>query len=93
MMQSKSNIYKILGIYTPQGGTENSPLGKSAYVFDCTFFRLICLTVKTLRRIAMRGFLVDARLPRPCSRSLPESLQATGPKKRTLKHVQLRFPG
>ncbi len=52
-------------------------LGESAYPFDCTFFRLICLTAKALRRTTMRGFLVGA----------------TEPEKRTLKRVQLRILG
>ncbi len=52
-------------------------LGESAYAFDCTFFRLICLTAKALRRITMRGFLVGA----------------TEPEKRTLKGFQLRILG
>ncbi len=51
------------------------PLGEAAYAFDCTFFRLIGLTVKALRRITMSGFLVGANEP----------------KKRTLKSVQLRI--
>lgn len=55
---------------------ENS-LSTLAYSFDCTFFRLICLTAKALQRITMRGFLVGA----------------TKPKKRTLKRVQLRILG
>jgi hypothetical protein len=53
------------------------PLGEYAYSFDCTFFRLICLTAKALRRITMRGFLVGA----------------TEPEIRTLKRVQLRILG
>lgn len=48
-----------------------------AYPFDCTLFRLICLTVKVLRRITMRDFLVGA----------------TEPEKRTLKRVQLKNLG
>ena len=55
------------------------PMGEFAYSFDCTFFRLICLTAKTLRTIArmqsvenvwnkfsrttMCGFLVGATEP------------------------------
>jgi len=35
----------------------------------------------------MRGFLAGAKLPHPCSRPLPASMQATEPKKRTLKQV------
>ena len=46
-----------------------------AYPFNCTFFRLNCLTAKPLRRTTMRGFLVGA----------------TEPEKRTLKGVQLRI--
>jgi len=57
--------------------TDNYPLEGSAYPFDCTFFRLICLTAKALRRMTMRGFLVGA----------------TEPEKRTLKRVQLRNLG
>jgi hypothetical protein len=67
-------------------------LGEFAYLFDCTFFRLIflqdvgkgrkqerrlCLTAKALHRITMRGFLVGA----------------TEPEKYTLKRVQLRISG
>ena len=71
--------------------------------------RKLCLTAKALRRVAgfcscktsiqyvlyitMRGFLVGAKLPHPCSRSLPASMQATEPEKRTLNRVQLRIPG
>ena len=55
----------------------NYLLGASAYPFDCTFFRLIYLTAKALRRTTMRGFLVGA----------------TEPEKRTLKRVQLRILG
>ncbi len=53
------------------------PLGDSAYPFDCTFFRLIYLTAKALRRTTMRGFLVGATEPEKC----------------TLKQVQLRILG
>ncbi len=77
MMRYKSRAYSILGLHTPQGGTENSLLGESAYSFYCTFFRFICLTAKALRRITMRGFLVDA----------------TEPKEHTLKRIQLGFLG
>jgi len=52
-------------------------IGGSAYSFDCTFFKLICLTANALRRTTMRGPLVGA----------------TEPEKRTLKRVQLRFLG
>lgn len=48
-----------------------------AYSFYCTLFRLICLTAKALRRMAMRSFLVGA----------------TKPEKRTLNRVQLRISG
>ncbi len=54
-----------------------NPLDESAYAFDCTFFRLICLTAKALGKMTMRAFLVGA----------------TEPKKRTLKRVQLRVLG
>ncbi len=53
------------------------PLSEFAYTFDCTFFRLIDLTAKALRRMTMNGFLVGA----------------TKPKKHTLKRVQLRILG
>lgn len=52
----------------------NHLLGNPAYPYDCTFFRLICLTAKTLHSTTMRSFLVGA----------------TRPKKRTLKWIQLR---
>ncbi len=64
----KIGSYNVLG---------DHPFGESAYPFDCTFFRLICLTAKALRRTTMRGFLVGA----------------TKPEKRTLKRVQLRILG
>jgi len=35
----------------------------------------------------MQSFLVGAKLPRPCLRSLPASLQVTEPDKHTLKRV------
>ncbi len=53
------------------------PIGESAFTFDCTFFRLTCLTAKAVRRITMCGFLVGA----------------IELKKRTLKRVQLRILG
>jgi|LWDU01.1.fsa_nt_gi anti-anti-sigma regulatory factor len=53
------------------------PRGKSVYSFDCTFYRLICLTAKTSHRMTMFSFLVGA----------------TEPVKRTLKRVQLRLLG
>jgi hypothetical protein len=56
---------------------DDSPWGKPAYSFDCTFFRLIYLTAKTLHRVTMHGFLVGA----------------TESEKRTLKRVQLRILG
>ena len=71
MMRYKSKAYRVLGLHTYQGGTKNSLLGEPAYSFDCTFFRLICLTAKALCRITMRAFLVGA----------------TEPKERTLKRV------
>ncbi len=37
----------------------NHLLDKNAYAFECTLFRFICLTVKALRRIMLRGFLVS----------------------------------
>ncbi len=52
-------------------------LDEPAYLFDCTFFRLICLTAKALRRVTMCGFLVGA----------------TEPEKHTLKRIQLRIQG
>ena len=52
-------------------------LGESAYAFDCTFFRPLCLTANALRRMTMHGFLVGANRPEKC----------------TLKRVQLRFLG
>ncbi len=61
----------------PLDALENRPLSESAYPFDCTFYRSICLTAKALRRMTMRGFLVIA----------------TGPVKRTLKQVQRRILG
>jgi len=54
----------------------NHPLDNPAYPYDCTFFRLICLTAKTLHSMTMRSFLVGA----------------TKPKKRTLKWIQLKDP-
>lgn len=53
------------------------PLNELAYTFDHTFFRLICLTAKTLRRITMLDFLVGA----------------IEPENRALKRVQLWFLG
>ena len=38
--------YQILALH---------PLRESAYTFDCTFFMLICLTAKALRRMTMFG--------------------------------------
>jgi len=72
IMYFKIAAYRMLGI---------QPLSEFAYSFDCMFFSPICLTVKILRRVTMRGFLVGAKLPRPCSRSLPASMQATEPDK------------
>jgi hypothetical protein len=68
MVYFKITAYRVFGIYL---------LSESAYSFDCTFFRSICLTAKALRRITMCGFLIGA----------------TEPEKRTLKRVQLRIPG
>jgi len=77
-------------------------LGIFAYLFDCTFFRLICLTAKALRRITMRGFLVGATEPDK-SAGQPICTAIGRPKgvwykdvpdvKRTLKQVQLRILG
>jgi len=53
------------------------PLGEFAYSFNCTFFRVICLTANALRSMAMRGLLVGA----------------TDPEKCTLKRIQLRILG
>ncbi len=64
----KTATYSFRGVH---------PLGEYAYTFDCTFFRLTCLTAKALGRITMRAFPVGA----------------IEPKKRTLKSVQLRIPG
>ncbi len=47
----KTATYSLRGVY---------PLGEYAYTFDCTLFRLTCLTVKALGRITMRAFLVGA---------------------------------
>ena len=47
-------------------------LGKSAYSFDCTFFRLICLTAKALRR--MVGFCSSALAS--CVALPPASMQS-----------------
>ncbi len=52
-------------------------LDNSAYPFDCTFFKLIYLMAKALRRTTMRSFLVGA----------------TEFEKRTVKRVQLRILG
>lgn len=68
MMCFKIERYSVLG---------DQSLVEFAYPFGCTFFRPICLTAKTLRRITKRGFLVGA----------------TEPEKRTLKRVQLRILG
>ncbi len=95
------NMYSKIDRHTMLG---NHTLGESAYPFDCTFFRLICLTAKVLRRMTMCDFLVGAKLPHPCSRPLPASMQVTEPEKRTLnmpffvndsryKRLQLRIPG
>ena len=61
---------------------DNHTLGNPAYPFDCTFFSLICiqdvgkerelcLTAKTLRRIAMRSFLVGATMPEKRTLNMP----------------------
>jgi hypothetical protein len=68
LMCFKIESYSVLGDHS---------VGESAYSFDYTFFRLICLTAKALHRMAMHGFLVGA----------------TEPEKRTLKRVQLRILG
>jgi len=41
IMYLKIAYYSVLG---------DRPLGESTYSFDCTFFRLSCLTAKALRR-------------------------------------------
>lgn len=53
------------------------PSDKSAYSSNCTFFKLICLIAKALRRMTMLGFLIGA----------------TELEKSTLRRVQLRFSG
>jgi hypothetical protein len=68
MMYDKQVAYHISALH---------PMGESVYAFDCTFFRLFCLTAKALRRITMRDFLVGA----------------IEPEKYTLIRVQLRFLG
>lgn len=68
MMRDKPRPYRFLGFHLAS---------VSAYSFDCTFFRLSCLTAKALRRTTMRGSLVGAAKP----------------EKSTLKQVQLRFLG
>lgn len=55
----------------------NKPFFALTYPFDRAFFRFIFLTVKTLHRITILGFLIDA----------------TKPKKHTLKRVQQRSLG
>lgn len=57
--------------------TGNQQTSVFAYSFDCTFFRLICLTAKALHRMTMCGFLV----------------YENEPEKRTLKRVQQKAPG
>ncbi len=56
---------------------DDHTFGKSAYSFDCTYFRLIFLTAKALHSMTMRGFLFGA----------------TEPEIRTLKRIQLRILG
>ena len=73
MMRYKTEDFSTLGLHLL--GAHADRIG--AYSFDCTFFRLICLTAKALLRMTMRGFLVGT----------------TESKKRTLKRVQLRFLG
>jgi len=63
MMHCKSGSYRILTIH---------PMGESAYSFDCTFFRPICLTAKALRR--MTGFCSSALAS--CVALPPASLQS-----------------
>lgn len=71
----------------------DQPLGEFAYSFDCTFFKLICLTAKTFHKIAT--------LVHPCTCGIQYILYITMPvflvgatelKKRTLKRAQLRIP-
>lgn len=52
-------------------------LNTFVFSFECTFFKLICLTAKALHSMAMCDFLVGA----------------TKLEKRTFKRIQLRFPG
>lgn len=60
--------HSVLGAYS---------LDAFVYSFKGTFFKLICLTAKTLHSTAMCGFLVGA----------------TKLEKRTFKRIQPRFPG
>jgi len=74
-MNYKLINYNVLTTYSLRRYTEKSLL--NAYTFDCTFFRLTCLTAKALRRITMCAFLVGAIEPKKC----------------TLKRIQPRFLG
>ena len=89
----KMESYSVLGDY---------PLGESAYPFDCTFFRLICLTAKA-RKLGVRldllywiyCTLLRVKHNKP---SLTPNFRrflvgATEPEKGTLKRVQLRILG
>jgi len=57
-MLNKLTSYIILTHYS---------LSESVYAYDCTFFKPICLSAKTLRRITMCGFLVGATEPDKCT--------------------------
>ncbi len=67
---------------------------KPAYSFDCTFFRLICLTAKVLRRIVALDSCPLATYTPSMEITMHDFLVgATEPEKYTLKRVQLRILG
>jgi hypothetical protein len=56
--------------------------------FDCTIIRLICLTAKALRKMAMRGFLVGTTEPDNHTLNMPFFVNDS-----RYKRVQLRLLG
>ncbi len=96
MMRCKPSSYSALGVHT---------FGKSVYLFDCTFFRLTCLTANALRRIvALDSCPLATYTPSMEITMRGILVGAIEPKKCTLnmpfflndsrcKRAQLRFPG
>jgi len=78
--------------YSESGSRKHNMLW--AYSLDCTFFSLIRLTAKILRRIVASDSCPLATYTPSMEITMRDFLiGANETKKRTLKRLQLRFPG